>query len=168
VRQLKREHPELVITDTQYGGNAAPIKRLFDANRKRPLMAIGELPDNSTQGSYYFASYGLLYDVHPMDEIVTLDDLTADNEKLLATYHPAKFAELVGPYRTWERLTLVDYSLVYYRVGNEYRIAGDNLKVTQPARSADFYATARTWFERALAVNPTLKEAKGGLSLLPK
>jgi hypothetical protein len=166
VRQLKREHPELVITDTQYGGNAAPIKRLFDANRKRPLMAIGDLPDESTRGFYYFATYGVLYDVHPTDEIVGLDDLVAANEKVLATYRPATYSELTGPFRTWERLTLVDYSLAYYRVGHEYQIAADARKTLPIA--AELYASAKRWYERALAVNPTLKEAKAGLLAIPQ
>jgi hypothetical protein len=168
VRQLKRLHPELVIQDDQYGGTTAPVKHLFDANRTRPLMAVGDLPDGSTTGFYYFASHGLLYDVHPIAEIVTLDSMAADNEQVLAGYHPSRYADLTGPFRTWERLSLVDYSLAYYRVGHEYQVAADGLKDKNAAQATQLYASAKQWFERALAVLPTLAEALDGLKKLPK
>jgi hypothetical protein len=167
-RQVKRLHPDVVVPDSQYGGNAAPFKRLVDANRTRPLMAIGNLPDDSTRGSYYFASHGLLYDLHPTADVVTLDQLTTDNEQMLTMYHQSKYSDLVGPFRTWERVTLVDYALVYYRVGNEYQLAGDRFKEKDPTQAAGLYATARRWYERALEVLPTLIEARAGLDTLPK
>jgi len=167
-RQLRSQHPDLAVTDNLYGGSAAPFKRLFDANRKRPLMAIGDLPDDSTRGSYYFSTHGLVYDVHQIQDVVVLDDLVAENEQVLATYRPPKYADFVGPFRPWERLSLVDYSLAYYRVGHEFQIAADDLKAKQPARAAGLYDSARQWYERALAVLPTLTEAKTGLDALPK
>lgn len=168
VRKLRREHPDLVIKDNQYGGNAAPIRRLFDANNKRPLMAVGDLPDNSTKDVYYFVSHGIIYDVVPIEQSVSLEELTSQNEEILAQYRPSKYADLTGPYRTWERLTLVDYSLGYYRVGREWQLAGDSLKDKQPARAAELYATARRWYERSLAILPTLVESRAGLSKLPQ
>lgn len=168
VRQLKRDHPDLVVPDNKYGTSGSPIKNLFDANRKRPLMAVGELPDDSTKGAYWFYSRGLIFDVRPIDETVALEDMAAESEQVLALYHPTTYGDLPGPFRTWERLTLVDYAQGYYRVGHEYQIAADSLKDKQPARAAPLYATAKQWFERALAVLPTLVEAKDGLAKLPK
>lgn len=168
VRKLKREHPELGLTEAKYGGQASPIKRVFDANRQKPLMAVGDLPDNSTTGSYYFVSHGIVYDVVAIEQSVSLEELTSQNEEVLARYRPSKYTEITGPFRTWERLTLVDYSLAYYRVGKEWALAGDSLKDKQPARAAELYATARSWFERSLAILPTLNESRAAISKLPK
>ena len=75
-------------------------------------------------------------------------------------------ADVSGPFRTWERLTLVDYALGYYRVGHEYEIAADGLKAKDPKGAAGLYATAVQWYERAHAIDATLVEANAGLKRL--
>jgi len=167
IRELKREHRDLVFTADRYGPGGGEMRSFIDANRKRPIAAIGDLPDDSLRGAYWFYSRGVMYEVRAVNETVTLDDMTAENIELLGMYRPAHYEDLVGPHRSWERLTLVDYAQAYYRVGKEYEIAGDSLKEKQPKRAADLYDGARQWYEQALKVNPTLIEASEGLARLP-
>lgn len=167
IRELKRMHPELAVPYDTFGPGGGPIRSLIDANKKRPIAAIGDLPDNSTDNVYWFYSRGMVFEVRAVADTVTLDDMVAENEPILAMYRPSRYADL-PPSRVWERLTLVDYALGYYRVGHEYERGADSLKKTDPKRAADLYQNARSWYQRALAVNPTLIEAKDGLGRLPQ
>lgn len=115
---------------------------------------------------YWFYSRGLIYELRARDEVVTLDEMTAESEAILATYHMPRHGELAGPYRAWERLTLVDSAQGCYRVGKEYEIAGDSLRTKDPGWAGELYRGARSWYLRALEVYPRLAEAKQGLERL--
>jgi hypothetical protein len=167
VRELKRLHRDLVIREDRYGaGGGAPFKLFIDANRGRPIAAIGDMPDASTGGVYWFYSRGIVFEVKPLSEIVLLDDMAAESEQILAGYHAPAYAEVAGPFRTWERLSLVDYGLGYYRVGKEFETGADSMKTKDPAQAAQLYETARSWYRRALEVDPDLAEAKEHLARL--
>src|SRR5262249_53264530 len=108
LREVRREYADVVVPDSGYP--PAPVRRFIDANfRSRTVEALGDLPDQSTKGIYYFVSRGLIYDIRPVTETIAIEDFAAENKKVLATYHPSRYDELPGPYRVWERLTLVDY-----------------------------------------------------------
>lgn len=167
IREFKRLHPDVVVPDDRYAADAGKIRSFFDANvAKRPIDVIGQLPDDSTSNVYWFYSHGLVYQTEKAADKVTLDQMSNDNEALLAKYHPARYADLVGPYRAWERLSLVDYALAYYRVGNEYEKAADGLKARDAQEAKLLDDTAKDWYQRALQVNPTIVEAKQGLARL--
>ncbi|MDE3102073.1 MAG: DUF2723 domain-containing protein [Chloroflexota bacterium] len=165
VRELQRVKPPLTITEARYGGNGgAPVISLLDANQSRPIESVGNLPDNSPDTKYWSYSRGLLFDVLPRTETISLQKMADDNNSILATYHPAHYASLIGPYRTWDRLTLVDYSQAYYRVGQEFEHGADSIKANEPQQAADLYRQAADWYQRALAIDPTLKEARASLA----
>lgn len=169
VREFKRQYPDVAVPDARYAPGAGQIRSFIDANyRKRPIAALGDLPDESTKGIYWYYSRGILYEVRAMDDIVTLDDMTAENEAILGGYHIPRADELKGPNRAWERLNLVDYSQAYYRVGKEYEIAANNLKSGDPRRAAGLFDAAKDWYRRALGVDPTLVEAKTALERLAR
>src|SRR5258708_39969606 len=113
-------------------------------------MGVGDLPDGSTKGSYYIVLHGLLFDMRSTVPVDTPEELAADNEQVIATYRPARYADSLGPFRAWERTTLASYSLVYYDIGHEFQIAGDTVKDKDPGRAAGYYAAAREWYVRAL------------------
>ncbi|MDE3102000.1 MAG: DUF2723 domain-containing protein [Chloroflexota bacterium] len=165
IREFKRLNPDVVVPDATYGTGTSQIKSFFDANLpKRPIDVIGQLPDQSTSDAYWFYSHGLVYQTKKADEKVTLEQMSSDNEALVSKYHQPRYSDLSGPYRSWERLSLVDYALAYYRVGNEYEKAADGLKTTDVIEAKQLYAIAKDWYQRALQVNPTVVEAVQGLA----
>lgn len=168
IRELRRMHPDLVLRDDRYGPPGAPIRSMLDANRARPIAVLGELPDNSTDGVYWFYSRGMLFEPRALTDRVLLEDMTAENERILASYHPPRYGDLVGRFRAWERLTLVDYAQAYYRVGLEYERGADSVKGKNADQAKDLYAGARSWYLRALDVNPTLREARDALARVDK
>ena len=163
VRELRRAHPDLVLKYDRYGPGGAPMRAFLDDNRARPIAALGDLPDNSANGAYWFYSRGITYEVEPESTKITLDQMAAENEKILATYHPPRYSDLTGPFRIWERLVLVDYSQGYYRVGHEYELGAASINARSPQEARQLYEQAKSWYEQALKVNPTLAEAKQGL-----
>jgi len=88
----------------------------------------------------------------PMSQDVTLDEMTAENDRLLGSYHsPSPEALKAG---TFESAILAQYSMSAFRVGEEYE-------------QAKLYDGARQWYERALSMNPALAVAAWRLSQLP-
>lgn len=164
VRELRREHPELSLREVRYGPGGAPFRGMVDASAgRRPISAIGDLPDDSTKGVYWFYSRGLVYDVLTLNESIPLDQMASDTDAILARYHPPQ-DDLAGPFRAWQRGTLADYGLAAYRVGHEYETTGDSFTTRDPARANELHAMAKDWYRRALALDPTLAEARQGLS----
>ncbi len=151
VRQLRRRHPDIVVPFERYDGQTATIKSFVEANRGRPVSLVGGVPDASLVGSYYFRERGLVRDVTP-EAGTTPVRLAAENERLLASYRPPSFSS-TRPH-SWERAILEDYAYGPYRVGKQFESGG-------------LYGDARRWYERALALDPELREARDALAALP-
>jgi hypothetical protein len=151
VRQLGREHPDLVLRYPSYGGPQATMRALVEPNLARGVTLKAELLDDSTASAYWTYQHGLVQRLRPLTETVDLTSFVDDNRALLSSYRPPDPA--FAATRPWEHLVVLDYGLVAYRVGGEYELAKQN-------------AEARAWYERALAIAPDLAEAKSGLARL--
>jgi dolichyl-phosphate-mannose-protein mannosyltransferase len=152
IRQLKETHPDLVVPFTRFDRRTGTTKALVDANQGRPIDVIWAAPDDSLKQSYWYYSRGLVLDLLPIAKDVTLNEMTADNERLLDLYRVPALTDLNQ--KTFEGAILVQYAMAPYRVGEEYEQAGLN-------------DNARAWYERALAINPDLEKARWRLGLLP-
>ncbi len=151
VPQLRRRHPDLAIPFERYDGELGSMKALVDANRQRTVGLVGVVLDESLVGSYYYFNRGLVQDVTAEAGTVP-DRLVRENERLLGIYRPPPFGA-TRP-ESWERAILEDYALGPYRVGKQFADGG-------------LYTEARRWYERALSLDPELKEAREALAALP-
>jgi hypothetical protein len=153
VRQLRRAHPDLVLTYPSYGTSPATMRALIEPNGRRPLGLKAELLDNSTAELYWVYRHGVMLDLRPFTENVDLQAYADDSGALLARYRPPAPAFAAG--RPWVALALQDYALVPYFVGHEFELGKR-------------YADARTWYQRALQIDPTLAAARDALAKLPR
>jgi hypothetical protein len=149
VDQLRARHPDLVVPFARHDGRGNTMKPLVDANQGRPIGLVGAVLDDSLRGSYWYYYRGLVGQIEPLAKDVGLPQMASDNERLLAHYRPPA-ADAIDP-RTFERGILVQYAAVPNRVGLEYE-------------RAQRYADARTWYERALAIDPELRVAQDALA----
>lgn len=168
VRQLRRMHPDLALPQDAYGTRTMPFRVFIDANRSRSITMVGELPDDSAKSAYWLYPRGIVSEIRPLAQTASVEEFARDAEAALSRSHPPAVAEVSLPFRPWERLVLEDYAGAYYRVGSEYEHAADNLKVSAPEQARQGYATARTWYERALAVDPEYVLAKVAVQRLPR
>jgi len=148
VRQLRERYPNLVLPFARHDGKSGTMKAFIDANRQRTIAVIGKLPDNTPEGSYWLYRYGLVAVVEPMAKDVTLPEMIADNERLLARYRPPS-PSAIRP-QTFERAVLTLYAIAPYMVG-------------QDCEKLQSYAEARVWYQRAAAQDPNLTLAREAL-----
>jgi hypothetical protein len=151
VRQLRREHPDLVLRHPTYAGPPATMRALVEPNLARGVTLKAEPLDDSTAGTYWTYQHGLVRQLRPLTETVDLGSFVDDNRALLAMYRPPDPAFTAT--RPWEHLVQLDYGLAAYGVGREYEIAKQTTE-------------ARAWYERALAIAPDLADAKAALARL--
>lgn len=145
VSQLKRRHPELIIPFPRYNAQTAPLKALVAANPGRTIMVLDEpLPDDSLSSGYWYYTRGLAEQVLPLAEDRDLPQLAAENERLFSAYRVPSLSEVNQ--QSLERELLTQYALADYRVGHQY----EELQMTD---------MARTWYQRALAIDPVLASA---------
>jgi 4-amino-4-deoxy-L-arabinose transferase-like glycosyltransferase len=153
VRQLRERFPNLALPFVRYDAKSGTMKALIDANRQRPIAVIGNLLDNSPEGSYWFYRRGLVSVVEPMERDVKLRQMVAENEQLLGRYRPPS-PSAIKP-RSFERGVLTLY-------------AAPSLAVGQELEKAHQYVEARSWYQRALAQDPNLDLARNALSRIPR
>jgi hypothetical protein len=152
LRQLRERDPDLVIPFARFDGVSGTTKGLVDANRGRPIGVIWAAPDDSLKTSYWYYSRGLVLELLPMAQDITLDEMAADNDRLLQRYQLPSAADLKSG--TFENAILEQYGMAAYRVGNEYE-------------HAQLWDGARRWYERALAIDPTLGPPQWRLTQIP-
>jgi len=167
VRELRRLHPDLSLTQDAYGTRTMPFRAFVDANRSRSITIVGELPDDA-RSAYWLYPRAIVAEIRPLAQTASLEELSRDADAALRGAHPPAFTEVDRPFRPWERLVLNDYATAYYRVGSEYENAANNLKTSAPDEARRGFATARTWYERALAIEPDFAQAQVALQRLPK
>jgi hypothetical protein len=150
-RQLREREPALVVPFT--GDPRSPtdtIRALVEANPQRPVAFAGDPPaDDSLRGHFVGVPRGLVFQLQPASQPLTLDRLVREYERLTPLYRIPRAAAI--KYGTFEERILRSYAVPAFIIGSEYERAG--------AR-----AEARTWFERALAIDPGFAEARQGLA----
>ncbi len=152
LRQLREQHPDLALPFARFDGVSGTTKALVDANRGRSIGVIWAAPDDSLKTSYWYYSRGLVLQLVPMTVDRTLDEMAAENERLLESYRlPTAESIKAG---TFERAILQQYAMAAYRVGEEY----EHAKMSEGARR---------WYERALSIDPSLGPALLRLDQLP-
>lgn len=154
VPQLRDNYPDLVVPFARFDPQSPSgnTKALVDANPGRTFGVIWSVPDNSLKTSYWYYSRGLVLRLLPMTTDVTLDQMTAENQRLLERYRLPSINKIKS--KTFERAILFQYAMAPYRVGEEYE-------------HGQVYGGARAWYERALSIDPALGLAKWRLTQLP-
>ena len=151
-RQLREQHPELVIPFDRYDRATKNLRALVDANAGRVIALAGTLgDDHSLDVDYWPYQQGLITQIMPKSQDRDLQTVLSENEQLLSRCHPPA----VGAARmnTFEAEIISLYEFPYLRVGDLCQRAGWN-------------AEARTWYERGLAINPKFLQAREALARL--
>jgi hypothetical protein len=152
VRQLREQHPDLVLPFDRYDPQSNNLIGFVTANSSRTIAIAGSLgDDHSLDADYWPYQQGLLVVVRPKSRDVTLDILLAENEQLLGRCHPP--APGTVRTNTFEEDILNIYAYPAFNVGGTCERAG--LK-----------AEALAWYQRALAVNPQFSKAREALARL--
>ena len=150
--ELRAEHPDLVIPFDRYDRVTKNLRSLVEANPGRTIQLAGTLGnDHSLDADYWPYQQALLTIIMPRSQDVSLKRLLAENEDLFARCHP--------PARGTARMNTFEADIVSIYTFPDLRI-GDL------CRQANMQKEARTWYERALAINPQLSQARDALARL--
>ena len=149
VRQLQERYPGLRIPFDRYDPQSNNIKIFVEANSSRTIAIAGAIGnDHSLDLNFWPYQQGLLITVVPKSQDVPLDTLLAQNEQLLSRCHPPAPGSVRA--NTFEADILNVYAYPAFTIAATCERAG--LK-----------AEARTWYERALAINPQFSQARQAL-----
>ena len=152
VRQLRREHPDLAVPFDRYDPEVNNLKAFVDANPGHTFAVAGSIGnDHSLGGSYWPHQSGLLLLIVPRSRDFSLAATVDENEKLFSGYHPPPPAAVRSD--TFEADIQAIYAYPAFNMGASSERAGSPEK-------------ARTWYERALAINPNFSKAREGLARL--
>jgi hypothetical protein len=149
VRQLQAPRRRLQVPFARLDGRTGTLASLVAANPGRQFALVGPTVDDSIRQGYLVYGPGLVGEIHPSGAALPLAQLVDDAERLSRLYSPPTLAE-VKP-GTFERGILTQYAAGPFRVGSELERAG--------VRDA-----ARAWYQRALAIDPELSQARDGLA----
>jgi hypothetical protein len=145
-RQLRAEHPDLVIPFDRYDRQTKNVRALIEANADRTIALVGALgDDHSLDQDYWPYQQGLLTVIMPKSRDLPLETVLAENEHLLTRCHPP--APGTAKMNTFEADIISIYSYPALRLGDQCERAG--LK-----------EEARAWYERALVINPHFSQAR--------
>jgi hypothetical protein len=153
VKQLRSEHPELVVPFDRYDVQTNNLKMLVDANPSRTVFIVGTIgnEDHSLDQDYWPYQHGLLIRVESKSKTIGLDEMIMENERLLARYRLADFSKIRRS--TFEADILNIYAWPAFRIGND-------------CASVGLRDHARKWFLRALDINPNFTQAREALARL--
>jgi len=150
VRQLRERYTGLRVPFDRYDPQINNLKTFVTANQERTFAIAGTLGnDHSLDLDYWPYQQGLLIIAMPKSQDVPLDMLLAQNEQLLRRCHPPAPASVRA--NTFEADILNVYAYPAFSIAATCERAG--LK-----------AEARTWYERALAINPQFSQARQALA----
>jgi len=153
VEQVRRQFPNLVVPFARYGGRIGTARMLIEANRGRPFAVDGFNGDDSLKQDYWFYRRGLVDEIEPMSRDVKLDEMIADNQRLFDRYR------LPSP-NDIKRSSLEPTILTHY--ATPAAVAG------QQCQQFHYDAQAREWYQRALALDPSLSQVRQWLASLPQ
>ena len=152
VRQLREQHPDLVLPFDRYDPQSNNLIGFVTANSSRTIAIAGSLgDDHSLDADYWPYQQGLLIVVRSKTRDVPLDTLLAENEQLLGRCHPPA-PETVRT-NTFEEDILSVYAYPAFNIGGTCERAG-------------YKAEARTWYQSALVINPQFSKAREALARL--
>lgn len=150
VRQLRERYTGLRVPFDRYDPQINNLKSFVTANQERTFAIAGTLGnDHSLDLDYWPYQQGLLIIAMPKSQDVPLDVLLAQNEQLLSRCHPPAPGSVHA--NTFEADILNVYAYPAFSIAATCERAG--LK-----------AEARTWYERALAINPQFSQARQALA----
>lgn len=152
VRQLREQHPDLVIPFDRYDPPNNNLQGFVAANHGRTIALVGSAGnDHSLDTDYWPYQQGLLVLITPRSHDVPLNQLLAENEQLFSRCHPPA-PGTVRP-NTFEADILNVYAYPPFNLGGI-------------CERAALKAEARTWYQRALAIDPQLSKAREALARL--
>jgi hypothetical protein len=152
VRQLREQHPDLVIPFDRYDPPSNNLKTLVAANQGRTIALAGTAGnDHSLDQDYWPYQQGLLVLITPTSHEVPLDRLLTENEQLLGRCHPPAPGTVRA--NTFEADILNIYAYPAFNIGGICDRTG-------------LSAEARVWYERALVINPQFSKAREALARL--
>lgn len=151
-RQLRAEHPDLVIPFNRYDRQTKNLKAFVEANAGRTIYLAATLgDDHSLDQDYWPYQQGLLTVIMPRSRDVTLETVLAENVRLLGRCHPPPPG--TAKMNTFEADIISSYTYPALRLGELCERAG-------------WKADARAWYERALAINPQFSQAREAIPRL--
>jgi hypothetical protein len=152
VRQLREQHSDLVVPFDRYDPQNNNLNALVGANGGRTIAIAGNVgSDNSLDANYWPYQQGLFVMIMPKSSDVPLDTLLAENEQLLGRCHPPSPGSVRA--NTFEADILNIYAYPPFNIAGTCARAG-------------LQAEARTWYQRALAINPEFSKAREALARL--
>ena len=147
---LRARDPALVLP-AEGGDPRSPdhsMKAFADANSARPIAFIGPALDDSVTGGYVGVPRGLVVQLQPVSAPVYLDTLVRENETVMSSYRvPSAAAIKPGTFETG----------ILRRYAIPAQILGSQLE------RAAHLAEAKTWYERAVAIDPSFTDARDAL-----
>jgi tetratricopeptide (TPR) repeat protein len=146
-RELKLRHPEINVPIARFE-QPDGLKQLMQANLGRQFLLTGEQGSQTFAGAYGVYGRGLLLPVIGPDAVLDLSAVRAENEKLWSSYHVPSLDRIDRD--SFERFIVDWYALVPFRMGSQYE-------------QANQFAEARTWYQKALSIQPELPEAIAGM-----
>jgi hypothetical protein len=148
--QLRERNPDVKIPFDRYDPSRG-LKLLVDANQERTFALIGMIPNNDTSlnQSYWFRRHGLVTVIEPRGKHdMTVDELAADNARILARYKPPSRDRINAKSFETEFLSL--YALPPAQVGDAFEQIGKK-------------AEARSWYQRASELDPDMPQLREAL-----
>jgi hypothetical protein len=151
LHELQDRHPDLAIPFDRYDAQRNNLKRLLEANANRRAYFAGTIgqDDHSLDRDYWPDQHGLLNSLELKSKRRPIQEMANETEDLLKRYHPPPAHAIRR--ESFESEILMLYTLPAFRIGNDY--AGVDAK-----------DAARTWYERARALNPDFKPARDALA----
>ena len=150
--QLRKEHPGFAIPFDRYDRETKNLKGLVEANPGRTFAFAGTLGgDHSLDAAYWPYQQGLISEILPKSEPRDFATLLSENEQLLNRCHPPP----PGTARmdTFEASIVSLYAFPLLRLGDACAQAG-------------LRDEGKSWYQRALAIDPNFREANEAIARL--
>jgi hypothetical protein len=148
VPQLRRQYPWLVVPFEKYDGKTGTIRALMEANPGHRVAVDGVSSEAALNQNYWFYRRGLVDELEPMTRDVKLDELISENESLLRHYRVPAPGSIKA--QSLEPTVLTHYATPMFTVA-------------QQCRQLNYLAQAKSWYERTLAVDPSVISAHQAL-----
>lgn len=152
VRQLREQHPDLVIPFDRYDRATNNLRILVEANPGRTVAFAGTIgDDHSLDENYWPYQQGILTAIMSRSRKISLETMLRENEQLFGRCHPP--APGNARMNTFEADIVSIYTFSLLRLGESCERAG--LK-----------DEARAWYQRALSINPQFSQVREALARL--
>jgi hypothetical protein len=142
-REMQLKHRELNIPFARYDAPDG-LSILVKSNPDKKMVLTGELDDQTLGNTLGIYPRGLTLPIVSAKEDLNLATLAKQTEALMATYRTPSLDTIDRD--SFERFILQWYAFVPYRLGVQFEAA------KQPKE-------ARTWYDRALVIDPQLQPA---------